>query len=351
MKKGWMYKARRKGIAQIIIGLFLMLLAVVGLIYLLMETSFYDDTIALLVISAAVRIVVLGVLLLLFGIGTVRRSIVPVKKMNELYRQLASQERALKETEASQRENRSIYAEAYTDEQLTKMIANGEFSDGNVSEYVNARSTLGLYLQFAPGIIKNCKSNIETIKEKMKKMNNEPEEPVIVNGRRKRIQRSIVAIVLAFTISASCFAGGYSYSIYLHGTEVNINYLREPDNGKMYYRPRVGEATAPLTVECGERMYVVLTDIFFGRPQASFYVRENSSVTVDIPVGSYEIYFATGPRWYGPDRLFAPNTQYYKMRGIYKLEVVDGIPKGKIVQIMMDESDSEVQIPISKFPC
>lgn len=40
----------------------------------------------------------------------------------------------------------------------------------------------------------------------------------------------------------------------------------------------------------------------------SFYVRGGSPLTVNVPVGTYELRYAAGQVWYGPKYLFGPDT-------------------------------------------
>ena len=43
----------------------------------------------------------------------------------------------------------------------------------------------------------------------------------------------------------------------------------------------------------------------------SFYVEAGDTVEVDVPIGIYKLYYATGDTYYGKELLFGANTQYY----------------------------------------
>lgn len=49
-----------------------------------------------------------------------------------------------------------------------------------------------------------------------------------------------------------------------------------------------------------------------GSGDISFYVSAGQSVDILVPLGSYDLYYATGGVWYGPDLKFGASTRYYK---------------------------------------
>lgn len=51
-----------------------------------------------------------------------------------------------------------------------------------------------------------------------------------------------------------------------------------------------------------------------------FYVRSNSTVEVDVPLGEYCIYYAQGERWYGETELFGDETKFYKCEETFLFE-------------------------------
>ena len=50
---------------------------------------------------------------------------------------------------------------------------------------------------------------------------------------------------------------------------------------------------------------------------AGYYVRAGGTLSVDVPLGTYEIYYATGNTWYGRNNLFGPDTVYQKCEGSF----------------------------------
>lgn len=49
-----------------------------------------------------------------------------------------------------------------------------------------------------------------------------------------------------------------------------------------------------------------------GYGDLSFYVSSGKTAEVLVPLGSYEVYYATGDTWYGSDHKFGSSTRYYK---------------------------------------
>lgn len=50
-----------------------------------------------------------------------------------------------------------------------------------------------------------------------------------------------------------------------------------------------------------------------GYGSLKFYVSAGSVVEVDVPLGWFSIYYATGDTWYGEEYLFGDGTKYYKL--------------------------------------
>ena len=73
-----------------------------------------------------------------------------------------------------------------------------------------------------------------------------------------------------------------------------------------------GDRVAPLEIRTqGAGDYLVkLVDVPSGRDAGTVYVRGDTTVEVEVPLGTYAIRYATGPTWYGYDYLFGPETAY-----------------------------------------
>lgn len=110
------------------------------------------------------------------------------------------------------------------------------------------------------------------------------------------------------------------------------NYIEQPEpkTGHIFKDISGRDHLAPLTIQTSSARgcYVVLDPISFDTGSSKyeatkaeldakysyikFYVRASSEVEVLVPIGEYEIYYATGQTWYGEDGLFGADTTYYK---------------------------------------
>ncbi len=72
-------------------------------------------------------------------------------------------------------------------------------------------------------------------------------------------------------------------------------------------------AVAPLELEAtGFRHYIVKINHYeTGSPVMTLFVRSNRKKHVRLPDGIYQIKYAGGYNWYGPDDLFGPDGRYY----------------------------------------
>jgi len=68
--------------------------------------------------------------------------------------------------------------------------------------------------------------------------------------------------------------------------------------------------------------YVVkLCDYSSGRDVLSVFVHGGRTVEFDVPLGTYQIKYASGDRWYGPVHLFGPSTAYSKADSSFDFRV------------------------------
>lgn len=109
-------------------------------------------------------------------------------------------------------------------------------------------------------------------------------------------------------------------------------------NGELVIEP-LNEAVCPLSVvtnsDCA--YYVVLQPISSPRPgdnswgkrwavledsperysKTSFLIKPGATVDIDVPIGVYRIYYATGTTWYGAEHFFGENTNFYECEGTF----------------------------------
>lgn len=74
------------------------------------------------------------------------------------------------------------------------------------------------------------------------------------------------------------------------------------------------ERIAPLTIETslGSNYLVKLVSKYSGETVMTIFVVGGNTVSTDVPLGSYEIKYATGDKWFGYKYLFGDKTGYSK---------------------------------------
>ena len=110
--------------------------------------------------------------------------------------------------------------------------------------------------------------------------------------------------------------------------DANLTPVSEPPSGYVFSGMFWGDCIAPLEIETrgtdGYYFKFVLLESYdedFKRTEehikvetkAAFYIRGGDTIEFDIPLGKYEVYYATGKTWYGEEYLFGSKTVYNKI--------------------------------------
>ncbi len=100
------------------------------------------------------------------------------------------------------------------------------------------------------------------------------------------------------------------------------------------------EALAPLTVVTspGEDYYVKLVYEGTNTAAIGIYVQGGVSNEVSIPLGRYEMRYASGTTWYGLTDLFGPETAYAKTLDVLDFHEEDGEYKGYTIELILQEN-------------
>lgn len=115
--------------------------------------------------------------------------------------------------------------------------------------------------------------------------------------------------------------------------------LPRPHNGWVAYSTHYyGERIAPLTINTSS-----LTSDFYiklRRPDTkaevvSFYIYGNTQKTVYVPLGSFEILYASGSNWYGATNLFGPETSYCLFDELFDFYEENGYINGWTITLEM----------------
>lgn len=88
--------------------------------------------------------------------------------------------------------------------------------------------------------------------------------------------------------------------------------LNFPQNGKVINLTQ-RDAVAPFQIKTqAGQDYVIKLKTLSDRDAVVVYVRGGRTVNVDVPLGRYKLYYASGDIWYGSTHLFGPDTAYSK---------------------------------------
>ena len=118
-----------------------------------------------------------------------------------------------------------------------------------------------------------------------------------------------------------------------------LRQVAKPFHGEIFEEFTI-EGLAPFSVTGTGDIYLVLdpidlsdsVEIGVGEQQASLdekymemrvFLRSGMTFETDVPLGKYEVYYATGDAWYGEEHLFGPDTQYYKCDEIFNFTMDD----------------------------
>jgi hypothetical protein len=76
---------------------------------------------------------------------------------------------------------------------------------------------------------------------------------------------------------------------------------------------------APMTIRTapGSNYFVKLQEVGNGRPVLAFFIHGGSTVTADVPLGSFVLKYATGATWCGAKKLFGPDTETFQADDIF----------------------------------
>lgn len=164
----------------------------------------------------------------------------------------------------------------------------------------------------------------------------------------------IYCFVLIFTLNENPENNRYSDSYYSKQTDDTIvsssekspdsisDYPSEyelipapvPENGQVLYSNDL-DRVAPLSVVTrGNNNFCVKLKSIGGTTDIlTFFVRAGETVEIDVPLGKYTLYYATGETWYGESILFGESTLYYKADDVFDFYEADGFVNGWTIEL------------------
>lgn len=112
------------------------------------------------------------------------------------------------------------------------------------------------------------------------------------------------------------------------------------------------EAIAPLTIATrtgGGHYFVKLRTVGSGALIAEVFVREGQRASIEVPLGTYELTYATGRTWYGPEAgaLFGPETRYAKADDIFTFRIDGNQIQGYTIELYLQTHGNLETKPMS----
>ena len=84
------------------------------------------------------------------------------------------------------------------------------------------------------------------------------------------------------------------------------------------------DRVAPFEIRAAQSGHYLLklVDAYTYAPILTVFVRSGTTVNVDVPLGTYEVRYASGEAWYGYEYLFGPETAYSKADQTFTFDLV-----------------------------
>jgi peptidoglycan hydrolase-like protein with peptidoglycan-binding domain len=110
-----------------------------------------------------------------------------------------------------------------------------------------------------------------------------------------------------------------------------------PSNGHVFFNSN-DEDIAPLEIRTpsyGSHFYVKLAYPNSRNIVKTFFVRSGSTVKTEVPLGTYELKYAAGKKWYGTTCLFGRDTVYSKAEKEFTFRIQGNQVSGYTVELIL----------------
>ena len=123
----------------------------------------------------------------------------------------------------------------------------------------------------------------------------------------------------------------------------------------------IGKSDAPVTIHAPEdgSCYVVfvpeirkISDVWNGGKKFSLFINAGETTEVCVPVGKYEVSYATGEEWYGREYKFGDQTRYYKAEAEFEFYYKGDYVYGTVLTLykVKDGNMETKEVDESEFP-
>jgi hypothetical protein len=120
-----------------------------------------------------------------------------------------------------------------------------------------------------------------------------------------------------------------------------------PASAGVMQRPsEPGVAPLGIKTRSGNDYYVKLVDMA-GRTVMTMYVEGGRYFETEVPLGTYEMRYASGKIWYGTEHLFGPETSYAKADSRFNFSFDGSQYSGYTVELILQSSGNLRTSPLS----
>lgn len=98
---------------------------------------------------------------------------------------------------------------------------------------------------------------------------------------------------------------------------------------------------APLTIltkDDGSGYFFKLTRLNGNKDVASFFIRSGEKLEFVVPIGKYQIKYATGSKWYGEKYLFGLETAYHKVSKVFEFRQTAQGYEGYTIELFLQQN-------------
>jgi len=156
---------------------------------------------------------------------------------------------------------------------------------------------------------------------------------------------------LFFTLIGLAFVGFIVWAVITSGNDnaAEVGTVPEPEFSQpAQVLPQTGagsksfnNAVAPLEIKTsrngGYHYFVKIVDAYTDRELGRFFIRSGETLDIEVPLGSYEIRYASGKTWYGVEYLFGPDTTYSKADSVFHFTYNGYQYSGYTVELIMQQ--------------
>lgn len=102
------------------------------------------------------------------------------------------------------------------------------------------------------------------------------------------------------------------------------------------------DGVAPLNIKTssasGYHYFVKIVNLSNNQSIGAYFIRSGENIDIKVPLGTYEIRYASGTKWYGLNYLFGPETTYSKADSIFNF-TFDGYQySGYTIELIMQQN-------------